>query len=76
MTDDRNTAASGPAEPDEPADGGTKDDTEGHALGLDRVLGMDALVGDRSPARRTRADEDVPPLTKPWPRLREDRPKR
>jgi hypothetical protein len=76
MTDDRKITGAGPVQPDPPADEAPADDTEGHALGLDRALAIDALAGHRTPARRTREDEDVPPLTKHWPRLREDRPKR
>jgi hypothetical protein len=62
------------SEVDAGADAGREpDDTEGH--GLDRMLGMDALAGNRTNRPKQRGDEDLKPLSKPWPRLK-DEPRR
>jgi hypothetical protein len=48
------------------------DDTEGHSLPL--VMGLDAIARSRDRARaRKPSDEDLAPLTKPFPRLKRDR---
>jgi hypothetical protein len=51
------------------------DDVEGHALALPLVLGLDQAGRNRSGSRPRQAPEEAPPpLTKPFPRLRD--PKR
>jgi hypothetical protein len=57
-----------PRAPDEAAD-----DLEGHSLAV--VMGLDAMrrgAGHERERGRTPADEELAPLTKPFPRLRDD----
>ena len=50
------------------------DDVAGHALPL--VRGVDALARGRSREKTgPRADEALPPLTKPFPSLKSERPR-
>jgi hypothetical protein len=51
-----------------------EDDVEGHALPL--VRGVDALARGRTREKAgPRADEALPPLTKPFPSLKSERPR-
>jgi hypothetical protein len=57
---------------DEPA--ADEDETEGHSLSL--VMGLDALGRSRDRSRDAKpADEELTPITKTFPRLRDDRRK-
>jgi hypothetical protein len=49
------------------------DDVEGHNLG--QALAASQIVGRRGndPRSRSKVDEDLKPLTKPFPSMREDR---
>ncbi|MEA2536896.1 MAG: hypothetical protein QOF11_1130 [Chloroflexota bacterium] len=51
------------------------DDTEGHSLGL--LMGLNALGEARNADARSRTrkvpEEELPPLSKKWPSMREDR---
>lgn len=48
------------------------DDTEGHSLAL--VMGLSALDRSRAQSRQKKAPEEaLPPLTKPFPRMRDDK---
>ena len=49
-------------------------DAEGHSIGL--LMGVNALGGTRSADARPqskKADEDLPPLSKKWPSMRDDK---
>jgi len=50
-------------------------DTEGHSIGL--LLGMNALGQAREAEARKRtrkaAEEPLPPLSRPWPNMREEK---
>jgi hypothetical protein len=48
------------------------DDVEGHSLSL--VMGLDAMSRGRDGGDRQRkpADEDLPPISKPFPRMKDD----
>jgi len=57
--------------PDGPAPDATEPDVEGHALPL--VQGVDALSRGRTKQKAApRADASLPPLTKPFPRMKDD----
>jgi hypothetical protein len=59
-------------EPERPDEGVAEEDTEGQSLSL--ALGMGALSGRAHVERRarSRSDEDLPRLTKKFPRMRDD----
>ncbi len=60
-------------EQDPTVDGSIEDDTEGHSLSV--VMGLDAIgrTRDRERARTRKAgDEELAPLTKTFPRLKDD----
>jgi hypothetical protein len=69
MSHDPETEDRTPAEPAEPAD----DDTEGHSLAM--IAGLDALSRSRTAdSKRAKApDEDLKPLTKPFPSMKDER---
>ena len=59
--------------PPEP-DTGSPDDTEGHGMGM--LLAMNAADAARKgqpkpPAQKS--EDELPPLSKPWPRMRDDK---
>jgi hypothetical protein len=64
-----------PREQGAETDSGTADDVEGHALPL--VIGLGALGRgrDRQKPSTKGGDERLPGLTKPFPRLRDERPR-
>jgi hypothetical protein len=57
------------------ADTADADDTEGHSLGL--LMGLNAMsqASDASSRARTRKvpEEELPPLTKKWPAMKNDK---
>jgi len=54
---------------------GDADDTEGNSMGL--LLGMNALSRTASADERSRskqpADQELPPLSKKWPSMRDEK---
>ncbi len=63
---DRDEKTSPPAEPGEETL-----DTDGHSFSL--VTGLNRIARGDPRARRPQPDEDVKPLTKKWPSLREEK---
>ncbi len=71
--DDRTEPVAGSDAPDtSPAD---DTDTEGHSMGL--LLGMNAMSRNPSADERSRskqpADQELPPLSKKWPSMRDEK---
>jgi hypothetical protein len=58
---------------DQPLGPDQDDDTEGHSLSV--IMGVNRMAkSEAERARARRADQDeLPPLTRHWPRLKEDR---
>ena len=61
-----------PEDAQPPAAGDQADDVEGHSLALVMGLGQVAKNRGRGPAKKP-AEETLTPLTKPFPRMREEK---
>ena len=61
--------------PDETTVTGSEEDVEGHSLSI--VMGVDAMGRSRGDdrTRQPAKDETLTPLTKPFPRMKDDRRK-
>ena len=75
MADDERTQPIAASDAPEAPSTGDADYTEGHSMGL--LLGVNTL--GRTPSADTRsrskqpADEDLPPLSKKWPSMRDEK---
>ena len=73
---DRDTGLEPEAERPEgagPTDPMVGDDTEGHSFSV--IMGVNALSRSKAPARQQRPDDaELKPITKPFPRMRDQRP--